>query len=285
MKTKLLFVCLILLLFSCRKAPDDTISREIEIQLSSTLTTFKGGMNVGFVNNDYNLNILARSKYDAGKYPVTAKYTIDRKATLASFGGTKIYSASDTISFRVGEERKFLVKPTEVGIYRMTLTFTDAAGKPLGNQELNFEIAAPDLAIMILRNGAELGNLNDAPNFIEQEGSFTIRTYSIKEQLEGGKVGVTLKRTGTSVELKNWQDGETKYSSSLKTYSRMKILRLLRKKYPPEKREDKKEKVSVSMTYNVARSDVLPQMGKAFLKEWVEIFRFLGRVAGRKIKK
>ncbi|MDR0659678.1 MAG: hypothetical protein LBG19_02520 [Prevotellaceae bacterium] len=228
---------------SCREYAEDKTSREVAVTMNTVLNSFTGGNSVGFVGNTYSLGLCVNSKFGIGGYPVSMTYSCNKNLEVSE--QPKVYSQNDTLGFSLAQERVLGVKVKEIGVHRLSLTFKDNTGAILAVEELNFEIAAPDLTIMILKNGAALDKLDDIPHFIEQESSFVIRTFSLKESLEDGKVGVTLQRVGTSVELKNWEDGETKYSTSLQTYSTRSSAKEL-DKLPEYVRELVRQNVEVS---------------------------------------
>jgi len=207
MKTKtILLICATLLLITCREFKDNPLPRDITVNIETSLTE---GV---FVNNEYSISYIVKQVNRVSNFPVTATYTVSRKAVITS--GAKEYSDRDTLMFEMKKPRKITIKPTETGTYRLTMTFRDDKGTVIGTDELNFSVGAPDLDIYFVMNGSRVQNLNQTPNFQEYEGLFIVRVTSATEELNKGRLKLTANITGASVEVKNWKDNEAKISQA-----------------------------------------------------------------------
>ena len=166
----------------------------------------------GFINNPYFIKYTAASKNYTSNFPITATYSISKNAKISA--GIKEYTSSDTLVFTPNKTRKLTVMPIEYGIYRLLMTFKDKTGAAIGSNELNFGIEAPDLNMYIVRDGNRVQNLNETENLLEYEGSFIVRVMSEKEELNHGKLTLAANITGSSVQVKNWSDGNIKTSKA-----------------------------------------------------------------------
>ena len=182
------------------------LSSDFTIRVETNLT------DDGFINNPYFLRYTVAPKDDIGDFPVTATYAISKSAKVTS--GIKEYSQQDTIRFKMNKTRELTVTPTDYGTYRLMMTFKDNAGTVIGTNELNFGIETTDLNMYIVRDGNRVQNLNETENLLEYEGSFIVRVVSEKEELNHGKLTLTANIAGSSVQVKNWSDGDTKTTNA-----------------------------------------------------------------------
>jgi len=165
-----------------------------------------------FINNLYFARYTLVSKDNRWNIPVTATYSISKSAKVTA--GVKEYSQQDTLMFTTNKTRELKVMPTEHGTYRFLMTFKDNSEIVIGANELNFGVEVPDLNMHIVRDGNRVQNLNDTENLLEYEGSFIVRVLSEKEALNNGKLTLSANITGSSVNSKNWNDGDIKTSKA-----------------------------------------------------------------------
>ena len=186
---------------------------KIDISVETPLTACTSGY-PGFINLDYALNINILPRYTtANPLPVVAQYSCENSSSFELFSGNKKYAPADTILFQsLSKEMKMRV--SKPGTYRFSIHFFKENKKDeiLGYYEFTFFIGAPDLNMYIVRNGKRVVNLEETENFLESEGSFIVRVNSEKEDLNKENLTLTAKITGSSVQIKNWEDGESKLS-------------------------------------------------------------------------
>jgi hypothetical protein len=102
------------------------------------------------------------------------------------------------------------------GTYRFLIQFFKENKKDeiLGKYEFTFVIGTPDLNMYIVMDGKRIDNLYGQQSFLETDGEFLVRVLSEKEDLNKGRLTLTANITGSSVQVLNWKDRESKISQS-----------------------------------------------------------------------
>jgi len=188
---------------------NQNVNVSLESPLTACTTTYPG-----FIKLDYAFNIKLSPEYPkANPLPLVAQYSCEDVGAFELSLGNKKYSPEDTIKFN-SFSKKMKLNATKEGTYRFLIQFykENKREEILGKFEFSFVIGTPDLNMYIVRDGKRVENLEETENFIESEGSFIVRVNSEKEDLNKENVTLSAKITGSSVQVKNWQDGEAKTS-------------------------------------------------------------------------
>lgn len=217
MRKIVLFLLITCITFTCNDREDFFANANINVSVDveSPLTTCTASY-PGFIDLDYAFDIKLTPEYaKSDPLPLIAQYKCENSSDFQIFFGNKKYTPDDTLVFK-SLNKKMRLNITKPGTYRFFISFFKENNKEkvLGKYEFTFWIGAPDLNIYVVRDGKRVTNLNESDNFLGFEGSFIVRVNSDKEDLNKGRLTLTTNITGSSVEIQNWRDKESKISQS-----------------------------------------------------------------------
>ena len=198
-KFYLLLIATAVAAVACQEYTVD-LDQTVKVEISSMLKMMPADQ-YAFVGTSYPVFITLNSVHNLGEYDVAVNYTLNNKpAKIQIPGGSKEYSKDDSILVKTGVKKEIILTPLETGTYRISFTFKTAQGKEIGFDEINFEVTAPDMALMILKNDAEVLSLYERPAYIETSDNFTVRAFSLTEPL--GNATLRVEQAGSSIVLK-----------------------------------------------------------------------------------